>query len=191
MTFSLTLIRHGPVVNKDGIVYGDEAELDLTGMESRLDELAQALPDPGRALWLSSGIPRAHLSALAVLRRKGLEDFDLPVLRGLKDQDFGNLEGERHEDVPEHVSLLSGRIYAPNPPGGESVSEMISRMRHTLKDISALAASKNHDRVIAFCHGGIIRAMKVIADNLDESRFIDYETPYLSDHTFEVCLSAK
>lgn len=175
----LYLVRHAPVIDKQGVIYGDDAGVDLESCQEGLTVLAQALPAPDEALWFSSGVSRAHKTAQAVLQLKGAPGQLLHIDRGFREQDFGSLTGQAHEDVQEHVTFVQGRIYTPDPPDGERISFFIERVSQALIRVREQAEQKGKSAVVVFAHGGTLRAAHFVLEHLNESEFINLDTPPL------------
>lgn len=176
---TIYLIRHAPVVKKTGRIYGDEAEIDLETTIDRLTELADLLPEPDKSQWYSSGVDRAYRTAKKVLSLQGYGDVDVPFAPGFREQNFGDLLGEKHEDITDHLNFIDGKIYAPHPPGGESIEVLISRVGDAMQNLKENSSS---DTLVVFCHGGTIRAAHAFIEDLPIDQFIDLDTPPLCDY---------
>jgi broad specificity phosphatase PhoE len=173
------IVRHAPVVGKKGTIYGDEADIDLDGQKERLRELASLLPSPDEAIWHHSGVDRAYRSAKAVLSIMGHDNSGLETNTGFREQDFGDLLGCKHEDIIEHLNFIDGKIYAPAPPNGESIENLIARVGVALSSIRKEALDKEKNNIVVFCHGGTIRAANAAINTLPKDQFITLDTPPL------------
>jgi probable phosphoglycerate mutase len=73
----------------------------------------------------------------------------------LREVDYGRYEGltsrEIHEQDPDW------ELFADGSPGGETAAEIYARAQRFLD----LAAGRGHNRVLAFAHGHILRAIGV------------------------------
>lgn len=172
------MVRHAPVIGKDGYIYGDEADIDLISTKPRLAELSDLLPNISEAIWYYSGVDRAHKTAKAILNyRTEISSFDfLSIAPGFREQDFGSLIGKSHADVTEHLKFVDGKIYAPSPPDGESIDRFIHRVGEAILSLKKDAAKHSINEVVVVCHGGTIRAANAFIHNLGIDGFLDIET---------------
>lgn len=188
MTIKLHLIRHAPVTDHEGMIYGDTASVDLESTKGIIESLSKALPSPNRALWYSSGVERAYRSAEAVLKAMNSsgEPQNINTHKGFREQNFGALIGKSHHDVSDHLQFIDGKIYAPSPPEGESIETLKERMMASIKDLKKTMLLKNKNEAVVFCHGGTIRAAHIAIHGLDEDCFIKLDTPPLSHHQYNI-----
>lgn len=177
----LFLIRHAPVIGKSGLIYGDDADIDLDGQKPRINELADILPSPKQSVWFSSGVDRAVRTAQAVLFSMKAPATEVRPHIKFREQNFGSLLGQRYEDITEHLTFVDGKIYAPNPPQGESIPKFIKRVGEGVADIRNSFSEQSS--AVVFCHGGTIRAANVALNGLSEEAFLEIETPPL--HVYE------
>jgi alpha-ribazole phosphatase len=146
----LWLIRHAPVAGSKGVIHDSDAPADVS------DELAFAALRaklPAEAAAFASPSVRTMATAAAL----GLRPLAEPNFR---EQHFGDWTGHRHDDLArEPGTAYSDFWHAPadsRPPGGESFSEQIVRVR------DGLAALPPGD-VILVVHSGTVRAALAIA----------------------------
>jgi alpha-ribazole phosphatase len=149
----LWLIRHAPVVGPMGVIHGVEAPAD-TGDETALAALRAKLPH-GAACFASPSIRTLETAAALGLQPGSEVKFS--------EQDFGQWTGRRHDDLAREFGAAYGEFWnAPagsKPPGGESFTEQIRRVRAGLADLPA-------GDVILVVHSGTIRAALAIALDL-------------------------
>lgn len=173
----LYIVRHAPVINKTGMIYGDEADVDLDNHEEVISGLANILPPPGGALWVYSGIERALLTARAVLKRMNIDQADIACDPGFREQDFGDLIGRSHEDVKEYLQFIDGKIFTQSPPNGESILAFVDRVGKAITQLKERAIQENIKQAVIFSHGGTIRAAHAYLNSLGEDGFIALDTP--------------
>lgn len=178
-SLTLHIIRHAPVIGKEGFIYGDDAGIDLEGQSGRLEGLARMLPGPDEADWYHSGVDRARRTARAVLSLMGRAVASVQGHAGFREQDFGDLIGCRHEEVSAHLKFIDGKIYAPSPPGGETIEAFIKRVSGGIASIGAAAREKGRSHAVVFSHGGTIRAAHAVVNGLGAQDFIKVDTPPL------------
>lgn len=188
MTLRLHLVRHAPVIDNKGMVYGDVARIDLDAQKDSIKKLCQSLPSLGEALWYSSGVDRAHRSAEAVIQELG--DIGglkrIGVLVGFREQDFGSLIGKTHQEASNYIQFIDGKIYAPAPPEGENIDELRDRLMCSIKELKKKMQDHEKNDAVVFCHGGTIRAAHVAVYGLSNDRFIHLDTPPLSHHIYDI-----
>jgi len=180
------MVRHAPVIGKKGIIYGDDADIDLETTKEKIKALAQSLPGPDQAVWLTSGVDRAVKSALAVLKEMGCTNTTPEQHKGFREQNFGNLIGKKHEEITEHLNFIDGKIYAPAPPEGENLEKLISRLANSILQVKESAQKHKKEHIVIFCHGGAIRAANVAISKEGPERFLELNTPPLGAHLFDI-----
>jgi broad specificity phosphatase PhoE len=159
----LVLVRH---LDADeslrGRVYGAlDVPLSSAG-ERRAGLLARALADLPLAAVYSSPLQRAFATAKLLAARRGL----VPVVHeGLREIDFGELEGRAYEEIEASWNdLFRSWVREPSRtafPGGESFAELRSRALAAVDEIRTLHAGA---AVAIVAHGGVARA--ILADAL-------------------------
>ena len=154
-------IRHAPVVNPSGVIYGQQdVPVDLSDRRF-VTALAQRLPTS--ALWIVTPLSRTHLTAAA------LADAGAPgpangvagttVEPAFLEQSFGDWEGRPYSEVApvsasgRHPFWLAPAAY--QPPGGESFVAVMDRVGPAMVRWSHHAAGRD---IVVVSHGGTIRA---------------------------------
>lgn len=183
---NLYLVRHAPVLGKAGFIYGDDAEVDWSGQETAIAFLATSLPSPDVADWYSSGVDRARKSAEAVLQQMGAEQNTIMDHQGFREQDFGALIGKAHDQLPLDVQFINGKIFALNPPLGETLPQLVTRVAKAIQNVKSAAQAKGKQSIVIFCHGGTIRAAHIAIKGLAIDDYINLDTPPLSLHQYKV-----
>lgn len=178
------MIRHAPEVGQEGVIYGDEAAIDLTTTRALIEDVACQLPSPFEADWYHSGVDRAYKTAQALLNAKAIENIDLMEDKAFREQHFGHLIECRHADITDHLTFIDGKIYAPSPPAGETLSAFVARVGAGLDAIKEKAVAVQKQAAVIVCHGGTIRAAHICLHSLDIKDFIHLNTPPLSYHLY-------
>lgn len=152
---TLWWIRHAPVVDNGGLVYGQgDIEADCSD-PAPFAGLARVLPRD--AVWITSQLRRTRETAEAI-GRAGLALPDLAIDPDLAEQDFGDWQGQNRDEI--HARSSDWRRFWLCPaetaaPGGESFADVMARTRRAVDRI--LAAHGGRD-VVVVAHGGTIRA---------------------------------
>jgi alpha-ribazole phosphatase len=146
-------IRHAPVVNPEGKLYG-QLDLDVDFSDGKkLEALAKILPD--NAVWVTTSLRRARetanrLSAITTTARS-IDEHD-----NLREQSFGDWEGSRWQDIPAAVSDAFWKDPAKNRvPNGESFADVVTRVTETVEQLNTHHTGRD---IVAVTHTGSIRA---------------------------------
>ena len=149
----LILVRHcEPEEDARGLCYG---RLDI-GLSDAGRENAQRLAASlARLEWdavYASPRLRARETAYAVAGTR-----DVLVDEGLRELDFGELEGRSYDEIaasdPELYRAWMERPTTVSFPGGESFAELKARALESLERIRAA-----HEAAVVVTHGGVLRA---------------------------------
>lgn len=148
-------IRHAPVTEDDGRIYG-QTDLSCNVTDTpKFKALAEALPR--EAVWLTSNLCRTRETAHAI-RAHGLKPAHEFVLPDLAEQHFGEWQGQVRTEILAKHAPPSGFWLAPAdhaPPGGESFAAMMMRVTGA---IDRMTAEHTGRHIVAVAHGGTIRA---------------------------------
>ena len=146
-------IRHAPVVNPEGKLYGQlDLDVDFSD-DKKLEALAKILPD--NAVWVTTSLRRARetanrLSAITTTARS-IDEHD-----NLREQSFGDWEGSRWQDIPAAVSDAFWKDPAKNRvPNGESFADVVTRVTETVEQLNTHHTGRD---IVAVTHTGSIRA---------------------------------
>ena len=173
-------VRHAPVINPSGAIYG---RLDIpadVSNEASLSTTANRLP--AGAAWVATPLRRTRQTADGLLAA-GADRLDAPPIHiepDLVEQDFGDWQGLTRAELyadsvaphPFWVSPATAR-----PPGGESFADLMGRVRPAIERLSAAYAGRD---IVAVCHGGPIRAAIALALGLDPETALRFVIDTLS-----------
>ena len=172
-------VRHAPVTDHGGRLYGRTDVSANTSERPRFEGLAHALPEG--AVWITSALLRAHQTADAIadaghaVPERAIEaDFD--------EQDFGAWHGLTWSEVAsERGSGLAHKYWvAPahvTPPEGESFADVIERASGAIARCTARHPGSD---IVAVAHGGTIRAALALALGLDPEHALAFSIDNLS-----------
>jgi alpha-ribazole phosphatase len=146
-------IRHAPVINPDGRIYGQsDMAADLSD-GSQFERLANILPED--AIWVTTTLRRARETAgklaSSVSPERNVSEDDT-----LREQAFGDWEGARWDDIPTEDSEPYWQDPVGTPmPNGESFIDVIARVTATVERLNNDHSGRD---IIAIAHAGSIRA---------------------------------
>lgn len=151
----LLLLRHAePSEDAHGRCYGSlDVGLSDAGRAHAVDLASSLARYDVDAVYTSPRV-RAHETAAAISVDRGLE----PVVDdGLRELDFGELEGRTYEEIAEtRPELFRAWMEAPTSvqfPGGESFADLRARALVSLARIR-----EAHEAALVVTHGGVVRA---------------------------------
>ena len=159
-------IRHAPVRNHDGRLYGRrDVAADFSDTKA-IAALAAKLPQ--KAIWVASPLSRARGTAEALIEASADQTAALDIEPDLIEQNFGAWQGMTYDDI---LAATGGRkhplAFAPAetvPEGGESFAAIIPRVAAVIERLTKLHAGGD---IIAVAHAGVIRAALAVALELD------------------------
>ncbi len=157
-------VRHAPVTSTKGRIYGNTDPPANVEDPPTYAALARFLPDDSALV--TSHLQRTLQTAEAI-RAAGLDMPEPTIEEDLAEQNFGEWQGRRREDVyaeldPKHLFWLApARTRAP---GGESFVDMTERVAAVIERLTAQHAGGD---IISVGHGGVIRAAIGLALRLD------------------------
>lgn len=170
-------IRHAPVTNPDGHVYG-QLDVPADTTDRRVYEaLARRLP--GDALWLATPLRRTLQTANALMHAAAAE-IAPTVVPALMEQHFGDWQGRPHAEVYGALGARHPFWLSPaetRPPNGESFVDLIARVRGAVDRLSVEHAGRD---IVAVAHGGTIRAALALALDLAPERALAFVIDHVS-----------
>jgi broad specificity phosphatase PhoE len=156
-------VRHAPVINPSGTIYGATDPIADVSDEVSFQGLARRLP--AGAVWVTSHLTRAKQTAAAI-RAAGLAFAEPAVEPDLGEQSFGAWHGRTYAEVEREVGAHHFWL-APactRPPQGESFVDLMARAAPV---IDRLTRDHRGRDIVCVAHGGTIRAAVAHALALD------------------------
>jgi alpha-ribazole phosphatase len=146
-------IRHAPVINPEGRIYGQsDLEADLSD-GNQITQLSQNLPND--AVWVTTTLRRASETARILATNVSSEQTVLED-DSLREQAFGDWEGTRWGDIPAEESDPYWRDPTQTRmPNGESFADVVARVTATVERLNNDHSGRH---IIAVAHAGSIRA---------------------------------
>jgi len=171
-------IRHAPVINIKGRIYGQtDKDADVSDTVA-MKALADALPDG--AHWVTSYLSRTIDTAAAIIATG--KDAPEPVIeRELVEQNFGDWHGLAWDELRAADQQIYKDFWAAPgdtaPPGGESVADLITRCAGAIERLTEEHAGRD---IVAVTHGGTIRAAMSLALGLSPEQALSLRIDNLS-----------
>ena len=146
-------IRHAPVINPEGKLYGQlDINVDLSDSE-KFEALAGVLPD--KAEWVTTSLTRAKKTA-DLLSEIVMLDAPAIEIDNFLEQSFGDWEGSSWDDITPSASKAFWKDPANNRiPNGESFADVVKRVSPEVEGLNNQYTGKD---IIAVTHTGSIRA---------------------------------
>ena len=171
-------VRHAPVTVNNGRMYGaSDPVADLDDPESYA-KLAAVLPRD--AIWVTSHLRRAKDTA-ATIRANGLDGAEPLVDAAFGEQNFGDWQGQRYDDLAVRTDKPLHRYWFTTPdhlpPGGETFADLVARVVAAIGRLTDRHAGRD---IVAVAHGGPIRAAIGHALGLDADGALGFVTDNLS-----------
>lgn len=169
---TIYMARHAPVIGQKGRVYGDHVEISLDNQHDKIQHLSIELPNTDEAVWYCSGVDRTVRTIQAIMEDRE-DNIDVIKSSFFKEQNFGDLVGKTHEEAKDHIQWINGLMFAPNPPNGDTIEELIDRVNTGLQSSICEAIKLKKKNIVIVCHRGTIRAANIILHNLSPENFLD------------------
>ena len=169
------LLRHGPVINPDNLIYG-RMDLNIDTQDQGLyGALAQCLP--WDSIFLTSQRNRTLATLETVAAAANLPRPAYQARAEFNEQDFGDWEGQTWEAL--YRQGRSQRFWRDpaqqRPPGGESFADVLARVTQGLGQQTAEHAGQN---LVLVAHGGSIRAALAQALGLSAAAALRFSIDY-------------
>lgn len=171
-------IRHAPVRNHGGRIYGALDAICDTSDTETYSGLARLLPPA--AVWVTSHLSRTKDTMMAI----GGGGYALPPAQeehDLGEQSFGDWHGKTHDEIKrEQPADHRGFWIAPataRPPNGESFADLAHRVHAVVKRMTAAHGGRD---IVAVAHGGTIRAALGLALALPPEQMLAFRIDNLS-----------
>jgi broad specificity phosphatase PhoE len=153
-------VRHAPVRNDGGNIYGQSDIACDTGDTEVFEAVAKILPR--NAVWYASNLQRTHQTAEAIWAAGFPRPQTMTKEAAFAEQDLGQWQGMNRQ------AFLASRPAGSNwfaaidepAPGGESFMDLYNRVTAAIARINSAEAGRD---VIAVGHGGTIKAAVALA----------------------------
>lgn len=170
-------VRHAPVINREGRVYGQSDVPCDTSDTAAFRALAAMLPS-GPVL-VTSQLRRALDTATAIAAG-GLALPEPIIEPDLAEQDFGDWQGRRRAELYRSLDRTHPFWLAPADtaaPGGESFADLMQRSHRAIGRLNQRHPGRD---IVAVAHGGSIRAAIGLALGLSPDGALAFSIDNLS-----------
>ena len=170
-------VRHAPVRNDGGNIYGQSDLACDTGDTYVFNAVAKVLPR--KAVWYSSNLMRTHQTAEAIWAAGFPRPAAMKWEADLAEQNLGRWQGmNRAEFIAGRPVGTSWFADINEPaPAGESFMDLYTRVCRTIVRINAAETGKD---VIAVGHGGVIKAAVGLALGGQPERGLSFDIDNVS-----------
>lgn len=183
-------IRHAPVINPSGRIYGQRDVPADTSNAGAFAVLASRLPED--AVWYATPLQRTQATASAIHAAFNGHRRPPPpqVEAAFLEQNFGDWQGRSYDEIGAYGRVRTGTKgvgthghkfwLAPaheTPPGGESFVDVMARVADGIRRLTAAHAGGD---IIAVAHGGSIRAALALALGLEPEAALAFTIDTLS-----------
>ena len=171
-------IRHAPVIDGAGRLYGRE-DLDCDVSDrARFEALAAMIP--ADAIWFATPLSRTQ-KTLRAIADAGDHDPAPDLVEPFLEQHFGDWQGLSWEQMeardPEAYTEFWTDPSGNAPPGGESFAAVIDRVAPEMQRLTEHHAGRD---IVCVAHGGSIRAAVAHALDLHHERALSLVIDTLS-----------
>ena len=147
---TILLMRHGETaLNAARVLQPEDTPLSAIGLR-QADALARRVASLAPAALVSSDLPRAWQTALAIAGATGLQVLSQPLLR---ERNFGDLRGQPYDRLPADRLAMGAA-----PPGGESAAAFLQRVAQAFSQLLRLRAEVDGTLAVV-THGLVIQAL--------------------------------
>jgi broad specificity phosphatase PhoE len=182
-------IRHAPVINPSGRIYGQrDVPADISNAAAFA---ALATRVPADAVWLATPLSRTQATAAAIHAAMDGTAPPRPTIEpAFIEQSFGDWQGMAYEDIGAYGKVRPGtkgvgveghRFWlAPaheTPPGGESFVDVMRRVADGVNRLNETHAGRD---IVVVAHGGSIRAALAQALSLEPESALAFTIDTLS-----------
>lgn len=182
----LYVFRHGQTEDNANFIFCGWRDSVLTekGIE-QAKTLAEKLKDKKIDMLVASDQIRAiKTMEIAVSLNKNAKKLEIHKEPRIKERCYGDLQGQSKLDMQlTNPKLLSTyrRSYDIKPPGGESIAEVVARVRSFIDEIVPLMRQR-HMNVAVSCHGNSIRGFRKFFEGLSNKETALIESPLAQDY---------
>lgn len=172
----LWLVRHARPLIEPGICYGRlDMPADAAHTRESAARLAQALAGNQPQVWCS---PMRRARQLADALVAALPGVTYQVDEALAEMDFGTWEGQPWDQIGQpSMDQWTSRFMDHAPGGGETVAQLLTRVRQALEACHRHAQQHGHSPVVWITHAGVIRALDVLLHHPDPNRLTAADWP--------------
>tara|TARA_B100002019_G_C21216360_1_gene572261 strand:- start:350 stop:976 length:627 start_codon:yes stop_codon:yes gene_type:complete len=116
----------------------------------------------------TSTLQRAYHTAEIALKEAGEEDLLKDMIKhdDLRERDYGDLTGQNKDEAREQFGEdqvhIWRRSYDVNPPGGESLQDVVEKRVRPYFDANIKSLLDDGKNVLVAAHGNSLRAMLII-----------------------------
>ncbi len=182
----LYVFRHGQTVDNADFTFCGWRDPDLTEKgEQQAKVLAEKLRDKKLHMLVTSDQIRSiKTMELAVSLNDYAKKLEIHKEPRIKERCYGDLQGQSKLEVqltnPE-LLLDYRRSYDKKPPNGESIADVVKRVKSFIDEIVPLMKMYKMNVAVS-CHGNSIRGFRQLFEHLSDEETAEIESPLGQDY---------
>lgn len=173
---SIILLRHGMTEHNHGFYGSTDSQLTDEGMQAMLDAVAEQPFDQ----IISSPLQRCERVARLLAAQRGCDYLISPDWR---EYHFGDWEAmpiqQLWDEQPEALTQFWQNPNQFSPPNAENFSHFLQRLDQAKSELNQHAS---HKKLLVITHAGVIRGLRLIAQQTTASEWLTYPVEHASKH---------
>lgn len=182
----LYVFRHGQSKDNEELLFSGWRDPNLSELgEKQALVLAEKLKDKKIQMLVASDQKRAiRTMELAVSLNPLVRGMEIHSDPRIKERCYGDLQGKSKLEfqlTDPDLLLEYRRSYSIKPPAGESVADVVKRVKSFIDEIVPLM-KQYHMNVAVSCHGNSVRGFRQVFENLSDEQTALVESPLGQDY---------
>lgn len=182
----LYVFRHGQTEDNANFIFSGWRDSVLTGRGvEQAKILAEKLKDKKLHMLVASDQIRAiKTMEIAVSLNDFAKKLEIHKEPRIKERCYGELQGQSKLELQltnPQLLLEYRRSYDKNPPNGESIADVVKRVKSFIDEIVPLMRLY-HMNVAVSCHGNSIRGFRQVFEGLSNKETALVESPLAQDY---------
>jgi len=182
----LYVFRHGQTEDNANFLFSGWRDSDLTELGvKQAGVLADKLAHKKIGLLYSSDQIRAIKTIeIAVSKNESAKSLKIFQDPRIKERSYGDLQGTSKlvMQLENPTKLLEyRRSYFVQPPNGESIAQVVLRVKDFIEDLFLIMRAKKYNVAVS-CHGNSIRGFRQYFEGLSNEETASLETPLGQDY---------
>jgi alpha-ribazole phosphatase len=177
----ITLLRHGKTEHNDGFYGSTDSKLTAKGLQT----MHRACETLSIDAIVTSPLTRCRQFAQQLSEQRQCPMFVLPKIR---EYHFGDWEGmgiaQLWQSNPKELEALWTDINTFTPPNAETFQDFNTRLKQAIAGIKTW--QEQYPSMLVVTHAGVIRALRLIAEQTTTNQWLNYPVDNASLHNFDL-----